>query len=79
MKYQTQVNKHTMICYRSSVLEITYASVEESTKDQVSLNPFYTQVIAKIKPEFYFSFLIEFKALHTLEGSWSLYTISMGV
>jgi hypothetical protein len=69
VKWQTQINKHTMICYQSSVLERTYASVEESTKDQVSLNPFHTQVIAEIKPEFYFSFLIEFKALHALEGS----------
>jgi hypothetical protein len=43
--------------------------VEESIKDRVSLNPFLTQVITKIKLEFLFSFLIRFKALHTLGGS----------
>ena len=33
----------------------TYVYIEESTKDQVSFNPFLNQVITKIKPKSYLS------------------------
>jgi hypothetical protein len=47
----------------------TNVSIEESTKDRVSLSPFFTQVIIKMKLELLFSFINRFKALHTLGGS----------